>query len=282
MFLFILGFCMVKVFLPPLRLLLIKTGLVRENFRGVQIPAALGLVFPLTLPLAYLLLGLGKEGLPLERIFMLLFFVTSMGLLGFCDDVFKDDDHKGLRGHLSELLRGRLTSGGLKALLGLVFSLIFAAGLRLTGEGKEIGGWWWRPLIHLPLGALAANSLNLFDLRPGRAGKVFILASAVFLLYMGGIAHRPQPALYLLLPALGAVLAYLPTDLGATGMMGDTGANFLGALFGGVVIMSEIPFLWIMSLVFLALLHWYAEHSSITETIEDNPILKFLDDLGRD
>ncbi len=68
-----------------------------------------------------------------------------------------------------------------------------------------------------------ANLLNLLDLRPGRAAKAGVLAAAATLRGPGG---------GLVAGPLGATLAVLPDDLGERVMLGDAGANALGALLG--------------------------------------------------
>ncbi|MGB9846095.1 MAG: hypothetical protein ACPLRH_01155, partial [Desulfotomaculales bacterium] len=81
---------------------------------------------------------------------------------------------------------------------------------------------------------------------------------------------------------LGSVAAYLRADLKARAMMGDTGANALGAVLGlGAVLVFSKPFV----LAYLALLifvHLLAEKKSLSEIIAGNKVLNFLDRLGRD
>ena len=69
-----------------------------------------------------------------------------------------------------------------------------------------------------------ANLLNLFDLRPGRAIKVAALAGGL-LVAAGG---RGPGATRAGIP-LGAALALVREDLGERAMLGDAGANALGA-----------------------------------------------------
>ena len=143
-----------------------------------------------------------------------------MGLLGLCDDLLKDDEQKGLRGHLGELRKGRLTSGGLKALFGLAFSILFAAGIPAPGgepPGGDVGAVFFLALRAL-VAALAANTLNLFDLRPGRAVKAYFFLIFLPVLFLRG--GRVDPCyLSLMLPAVAGVFAYMPYDLRA----GDAG-----------------------------------------------------------
>ena len=91
--------------------------------------------------------------------------------------------------------------------------------------------------INSGLVAGGANLLNLFDLRPGRAIKVAALSAcliaAASALAGGAAATRPGAAGSRPSPRpAGAALALLPADLGEQAMLGDAGANALGALLG--------------------------------------------------
>jgi UDP-N-acetylmuramyl pentapeptide phosphotransferase/UDP-N-acetylglucosamine-1-phosphate transferase len=64
-------------------------------------------------------------------------------------------------------------------------------------------------------------------------------------------------------------------------MLGDTGANFLGGLFGGIVVLGGSIRLLLMVLIVSVILQIIAEKVSFTKIIEENEFLKFIDDLGR-
>ena len=89
-----------------------------------------------------------------------------------------------------------------------------------------IGGRPADMIINAGLTAGGANLLNLFDLRPGRALKVALAGSALIAGTGGPGAARAVAG-----PA-GAALALLPEDLGERAMLGDAGANALGAMLG--------------------------------------------------
>ena len=77
--------------------------------------------------------------------------------------------------------------------------------------------------------ASAANTANLLDLRPGRCAKVFLPLWVVgCLLDPGGGAWSAGLA--------RAALAALPFDLREEGMLGDAGANALGAVVGTLLL----------------------------------------------
>ena len=236
----------------------------RTNFRGELIPTGMGVSFLLGSCLG-LLAGLWMGLYQIRDVVLLIAVLFGFGFLGLIDDLWGDDAHRGLRGHLRVALQGRISTGFLKAFYGGLLALVVALSVR----GKE--GLLMNTLII----ALATNALNLLDLRPGRCGKSFLLGS--FLLFTIGEAR----ALRLLLPVVGGVLAYLPWDLRRVVMMGDAGANPLGALLGIGSISLEGS-ARIFSLLLLIGIHLYSEKYSLSRLIEDNPVLRFLDKLGCD
>jgi UDP-N-acetylmuramyl pentapeptide phosphotransferase/UDP-N-acetylglucosamine-1-phosphate transferase len=181
------------------------------------------------------------------------------GLVGAYDDaVGGRDDAKGFRGHLTALRQRRLTAGLVKiAGIGAV-GLVAAAGLRPR-----------RPLDVLLGGAVvagSANLVNLLDLRPGRALKV----GAVLSVAVGQ-------------PGVGAACAaLLPGDLGERTMLGDAGANALGAVLG-VALAERLPSRRgrAGALAVLAGLTAASEVVSFSAVIDATPPLRRLDRLGR-
>lgn len=190
---------------------------------------------------------------------------------GWWDDRRGDERPRGFAGHLGALGGGRLTGGVIKLLAGGVVGLATAAML-LRG---------FEPLRYLVvialIVALAANLVNLFDRAPGRAGKFFLVV-ALPIAALGDPLWRIVAA-----GALGAVAAILPLDLKARGMLGDAGANPLGALLGlGLVVTFGGSFraLVVGALILLAL-NLASERWSFSAVIERTPWLARLDHLGR-
>ncbi len=263
----VLGLITALVILPFLMEMITRSGFVRPNYRGVQIPVAVGLLFFLV-PLFVLSITYLVADLEPYRTHMLvfLFVIGSMAILGLIDDAFGSRRSTGLKGHFRQLLRGELTTGALKALGGLMVA--FLASLTTA------------PLNHIMVNtliiALAANALNLLDLRPGRAAKGYLVAAALLLAMAWA-----NPLLVLTAVMTGAVLAYFPFDLRARAMMGDSGSNILGASLG-------LTAVWVLDLpakvgvlVFLIGFHLLTERYSLTEIISRNRVLQFLDRLGR-
>ncbi len=117
-----------------------------------------------------------------------------------------------------------------------------------------------------------ANLVNLLDLRPGRAAKAGALAAVTTL---------RGPAGDLVAGPLGAALAVLPADLGERVMLGDAGANSLGALLG--LRLAAVPGRAARAglLAAVCALTLASERVSFTAVIEATPGLRGLDRLGR-
>jgi hypothetical protein len=128
--------------------------------------------------------------------------------------------------------------------------------------------------INAGLIAGGANLLNLFDLRPGRAIKVTLASGA--LLAVGGPRARGAVA-----APLGAAAALLPEDLGERAMLGDAGANALGALLGSAAAVSLPRPARALTLAAVVGLTAASEKVSFTKVIARTPALNWLDMLGR-
>jgi UDP-GlcNAc:undecaprenyl-phosphate GlcNAc-1-phosphate transferase len=174
------------------------------------------------------------------------------------DSVGGRDGAKGLRGHLGALARGRFTAGSAKV-VGLSAVGFLAAGRTRPDRRGDA-------LIGGAVIAGTANLLNLLDLRPGRALKVGLAAGAV----LGEVG------------AVGACAALLPADLGERSMLGDAGANALGAVLG-TALLARVPGRTgrLAVLAALAGLTAASERVSFSAVIDTTPPLRFLDQLGR-
>jgi UDP-GlcNAc:undecaprenyl-phosphate GlcNAc-1-phosphate transferase len=206
---------------------------------------------------------------------------------GVIDDLRGSGKRRGLRGHLGALAHGEVTTGTVKL-----------AGLAATGLGAALleGGGPADVAVNAGLIAGGANLLNLFDLRPGRAVKVAALAAG---LIAGGSALSggtvsPEPGQYggarvpgrlaglraVAAPA-GAALALLPEDLGERAMLGDAGANALGAMLGAAAAQALPRSARLGLLTGIVALTVASEKVSFTRVIEATPPLRWLDMLGR-
>ncbi|HTD10103.1 MAG TPA: hypothetical protein VK680_14555 [Solirubrobacteraceae bacterium] len=174
---------------------------------------------------------------------------------------------RGWRGHGAAVLRGEFSTGALKAAGSLGLAL-----LAMSYLGLSNGRW----LLAAAVLVLATNAFNLLDLRPGRATKAFVLLGAG--LAIGSADLRALWALGLFVaPALVAGVY----DLRERAMLGDTGANLLGALAGLWLVLSLSKTGQLIALALLLGITVYGELRSISALIERTPGLRRLDSWGR-
>lgn len=204
-------------------------------------------------------------GVPARMRVAAVFAGTAAGALGAYDDLAGSGDSRGFKGHLSALAHGEVTTGAVK-ILGIGATGLTAAAL----AGTNRRGNAFDVLINGALVAGTANLLNLFDLRPGRAIKVGALAGLPGTLSGSAVAAAP----------FGAALALLPEDLGERAMLGDSGANTLGALLG--LSAAHLPRTARLGLLAgVTALNAASEVVSFTKVIQATPALRWLDQLGR-
>ncbi|MER5426503.1 hypothetical protein [Streptosporangium roseum] len=238
----------------------------RTNHRGEPITLLEGPAFVAGAGAA----GAVLPGLPVKVRAAVLMAVAGSGALGAYDDLYGATSSKGFKGHLSALAKGEVTSGAVK-ILGIGVTGLAAAALTSRGPVDTA--------VNGALVAGGANLANLFDLRPGRAIKVGLLAGAP-LLAAGLWRDAPVPAALAALP-IGAAVALLPEDLGERAMLGDAGANALGALLGlaASVALGRPGRLAVLGTV--VALTAASEKVSFTKFIAGNPVLNRIDMLGR-
>ena len=260
-----------RLVIPVVKGILTEAGFLHFNYRKENIPLGMGLVFFLSTVLVTIF---GKVlGYLNSEAYFFLFAISVMGLIGLVDDVFGTRRASGLGGHLKKLFMDReMTTGALKAVTGGLIALTVSFEL---DQGLGIYKWLFG-IVNILTVALATNAINLLDLRPGRAGKSFLIFAAfVILLGLG------KPQLLYLAIVLGSLTALLPLDLRAEAMMGDIGSNILGITIGYVAV-HVLP--WPTLVIFVSILialHLVTEKYSLTKIIDNNKFLTFLDALGR-
>lgn len=184
------------------------------------------------------------------------------GGLGLYDDLAGDSHARGLRGHLAALRQRRITTGMVK-----LVGLVTAGAVTSLAERRDPSD----VVVDTLLVAGTANLVNLFDLRPGRALKVVVL-TGIPLATRGSIAAGA---------ATGAALAVLPADLAEDAMIGDCGANSLGALLGWALAHGLGRRGRSAALAGVVGLTLASERVSFTDVIGGNRFLSTLDAIGR-
>lgn len=271
---FVVGFLAVRFVRQAGREFLDAPLLQRENYRGRLVPTGGGVLLGIGLiiieggrvVLASFDVG-NVEGLTQAR-GLVLVAVLGFALLGFIDDVALTQSAHGFRGHGRALLRGNLTTGGLKLAAGGLLSLVLASSVA-AGDLDRL-------LLDGLLIALAANLANLFDRAPGRTIKVAVLAYVPL-----AAANGTNVIGVALAPLMGSVLGLFPDDLRERIMLGDAGANALGAALGVGAVLTLSAGDRNLAVIVLAVLNLAAEIFSFSRVIERVAPLRAFDRWGR-
>ena len=248
------------------RLASAPASLMRTNVSGRAVPAVLGDAVAAGALGGLLGLWLGDPASEdLEAGAAVALVVATMWGAGRVDDLRGDERERGFGGHLRAAARGRLTGGVLKIAAGGACGLAAAA---LTTEG-------WDLVLVAATVALAANLFNLLDRVPGRAAKLWLLVMVPVL---------PAAGAAWLVPGLGIVAAtvvILPADLKERGMLGDAGANPIGAVWGLLLATTLSTAGLIVAVLVLGALNAASEKWSFSAIIDRTPGLRAFDQLGR-
>ena len=244
----------------------------RTNVRGVDVPVAVGVLVPVVLVAAAAILVVldasGGADVPTGPLLTSVLGACGFGLLGFLDDLAGDGSSRGFGGHLRALAGGRLTTGAVKLFGGGAVAVLVAS----TVSEDRVG----RLLADAALIALAANLANLLDRAPGRVAKAGLLA-AVPIVAVAGVDDRLVGPVVV----LAATAALLVPDLREQLMLGDTGANVIGATLGLSVVLTAAPSTRSIVLVVVLALNLLSERVSFSRAIDATPPLRALDRLGR-
>jgi UDP-N-acetylmuramyl pentapeptide phosphotransferase/UDP-N-acetylglucosamine-1-phosphate transferase len=276
---FLIALVSAVILAPALLRTLSEGGHTRPNYRARSLAFPFGVLILAAALLALIPLMLVQRltstGLFHAETLPIAVYAIGVLALGLIDDTLAPDasgaagraSERGWRGHGAALLRGELSTGVLKAAGSLGLAL-FA----MSFEGLSEARW----LLAAGVLVLATNVFNLLDLRPGRAIKGFVLLGAG--LTLGTLEVRPLWSLGLFAaPALVAGLY----DLRERAMLGDTGANLLGALAGLWLVLTLSRTGQLIALALLLALTIYGELRSISGFVERTWGLRALDSWGR-
>jgi UDP-N-acetylmuramyl pentapeptide phosphotransferase/UDP-N-acetylglucosamine-1-phosphate transferase len=279
---FLIALLSAAMLAPGVLRLLAENGHTRANYRARRLPFPFGVLALVAALLALiplmLLQVLASAELFHPEVFPIAVYALGVLALGLVDDTLGERAGggaatearaapRGWRGHGAALMRGELSTGVLKAAGSLGLAL-----LAMSWLGLSDGRW----LLAAAVLVLATNVFNLLDLRPGRSIKAFVLLGLGLGLGSGEV--RPLWALGLFAaPALVAGVF----DLRERAMLGDTGANLLGALAGLWLVLSLSGTGQLIALALLLAITVYGEIRSISEFVERTPGLRHLDSFGR-
>lgn len=242
-----------------------RVGLVKPNFRKSSVMASYGVVsFGY---MAAVIAALATLGVVQSRHAVLyLWVMAAMCGLGLMDDLWGSREVGGFAGHFRRLLcEGKVTTGVVKAIGGGVVGV--GAGYQISNGDPAR---WVTTALLVPL---SANLLNLVDLRPGRAAAVFFLALGVtYITALGSL----QAGWIVASVAVIALAWAVPDSLGKA-MMGDSGSNSLGAALGVTMAINTGIIFQSAAILVIAALHLYSEKCSISNLIERNRVLNWID-----
>jgi UDP-GlcNAc:undecaprenyl-phosphate/decaprenyl-phosphate GlcNAc-1-phosphate transferase len=250
-----------------------RTGLARDNYRGrrVAFPAGAVLVACSLIALAPLAILDDRADVDLldPDLRRWAVYVLGVALLGLLDDALgaHESAPRGWRGHARALAAGRFSTGVIKAIGALALAAYATSGL---------GDRDFAYVADLLLLLLTTNLFNLLDLRPGRVEKVFVALLAA--LCIGALTAEPLELLGIF---IGPVLVVAAYTLRERAMLGDIGANLVGALAGVALLVTLGETGRYVALGVVAALNVYGEFRSISRTIDGVPLLRSLDSLGR-
>lgn len=239
----------------------------RTNVSGIEVPVSLGDSLVIGAASSALLANAVIDDPGSRRIvFAHLLALAVMAVAGAWDDRRGDERPRGFKGHLGALRGGVLTGGLVK---------VVAGGVAGLGAGWITAGTTPRALGIAACVALAANLVNLFDRAPGRALKVSLLLTTPLLF--------AAPGVWVVLGAglVGATIVCLPVDLGERAMLGDAGANPLGASIGLGIGISTSGVVMAIVIAALLCLNLASERWSFSTIIETTRPLHALDRAGR-
>lgn len=266
---FIISILATRISIPFIKEMLLSANITKSNYKGDTIPVGMGIVFIPVIIINSIFINyfIGNNSTVQQILLVFLTGIMTMATIGLIDDLVGNRDTTGFKGHIKSLLKGKLTTGGFKALIGGFIALLI--GSLFSFHIVEI-------LVNALIIALFTNLINLLDLRPGRALKGFLSIS--ILLIIVGLSREVR---VILISIIGYAIGYFPQDIKAKSMMGDIGSNTLGVILGIVTVISYTMTAKFIVLAALVLIHIIAEKYSITEIIKKNSILNFIDELGR-
>jgi UDP-GlcNAc:undecaprenyl-phosphate/decaprenyl-phosphate GlcNAc-1-phosphate transferase len=244
-------------------------GLVVTNRSGKRVPATLGWALVGGAVIGLLVVRLLWSPAPAVASRTLLYAgVALVAVLaaGLVDDL-RGHHTRGFSGHLGSLVRGRVTTGILKLVVGVVVGVWLAL---------WVGGGGARVAAAAVLIVVSINLWNALDVVPGRALKWAIPVLAAVM--AAGLDH---PTGVLAGTGLGASAALLPLDLRERGMLGDAGSNPLG-LLAGLGLALLLPTWGVVAAAAVVLvLQVVAETVTISWLIDSVAPVRWFDRLGR-
>jgi UDP-GlcNAc:undecaprenyl-phosphate/decaprenyl-phosphate GlcNAc-1-phosphate transferase len=274
---FLLALAIAAILAQPTLRALRAGGHTRPNYRARELPHPFGVLILVAALLALAPLALVERiahtAILYPGLIPVAVYALGVACLGLIDDTLgagrpdAPSGPRGWRGHGGAALHGEPSTGALKAAGSLGLAL-----LAMDYAGLSVGRW----LLAAAVLVLATNALNLLDLRPGRAAKVFVALGAGLTIGAGELRSLWTLGLF-----AGPALIAGVYDLRERAMLGDTGASLLGALAGLWIVLTLSQTGQLIALALLILVTVYGELRSISALVARVPLLRGLDSWGR-
>jgi len=264
---------------PPILRHLQAEGFTRENYRRVALPFPGGIAI---VAAGVLAIGACSAFVAIADVDLFgaaapidLLYPLGVALLGLIDDVLAGAS-RGWRGHGRAVLSGDFSTGALKAVGSLALALYVLQG---TALGEGVGEY----LLAVALLVLTTNLFNLLDLRPGRAAKAFLLLGVLLSLvaWHGRFDFEEFVPLWAVGPLAAPILVVGFFDLKERTMLGDVGANVIGAVAGLWLLYAFDTTGQLIALAIVLAITVYGEFRSLNTLIERTPLLREIDSIGR-
>lgn len=264
---------------PPILRHLQTEGFTRENYRGVRLPFPGGIAI---VAVGVLAVGLWTGLVAIAQLDSFdwgvetnLMYPLGVALLGLIDDLLAGAS-RGWRGHGRAVLGGEFSTGALKAIGSLALALYVLSATSLVEGVPEY-------LLAVALLVLTTNLFNLLDLRPGRAAKGFLLLGVLLSLvaWHGREGFGPFAPLWVVGPLAAPIVVAGFYDLKERTMLGDVGANLIGAVAGLWLLYAFDTTGQLIALAIVLGLTVLGEFRSLNTLIERTPLLRQIDSLGR-
>lgn len=243
---------------------------IAKNYKKKDIPVGMGLFLWVMLIIFLLHIKVFASEIAVinELYYCFIIAISVVTFVGWLDDTLGEKSVKGFAGHWARLKQDQvMTTGLLKAGSTSMMSLWLVL---------ELDHHFTVTILQCLFIILMTNTINLMDLRPGRALKVFFIFSLPLFFFptMFDFSH------YMIPIWISAAFIFYK-DLRSMIMLGDTGSNFLGFALGFLIVLIAPLWFQILMLFFCVVIHLIAAKSSLSKWIDRYKFLYTIDRWGR-
>lgn len=231
-----------------------------RNYQGKNVSYSIGCIF-----LVLIIMDFLSNNLLVITFYDFLLLIW-IWLLGFIDDKYGTTYPKGIKGHLEQLRKeGKFSTGLVKAVGVVTVSVVY-----VLVKGMDDTFW----IVALILLIFLPHATNQLDTKPLRVWKVTLLLFVMPTVLFGTTLELVFILLFVYV--LWAVYEALNIS-----MLGDNGAMILGAFWAIIAYQHYSLSVQIGLMLFACCITWISERISIQKWVENTPVIRRLDRLGR-